>query len=260
MRADLRPDGRRLDLCHDARMGSGGLEAQPKRFATTRWSMIANAVAGEDGGGALTSLCELYWYPLYAFVRRSGRDAEEARDLTQSFFAAILSRNDLASVDPARGRFRSWLLASMRNFLANDWDKKTAQKRGGGARLLSIDERDAEDRYLNEPRDETTPEKLYLRRWALLLLDQALTSLREECARANKGAMFDALKGTLTGGRRDEGWDELATALDMTPGALKVAAHRLKRRYREVLRETIADTVGDESVDDEIQVLISAVA
>jgi RNA polymerase sigma-70 factor (ECF subfamily) len=238
----------------------GGLEEQPKRFATTRWSLIANAVAGQDGGAALESLCELYWYPLYAFVRRSGRDAEEARDLTQSFFAAILARNDLASIDPAKGRFRSWLLASMRNFLANDWDKKTAQKRGGGERTLSIDERDAEDRYLNEPVDELTPEDLYLRRWAVSLLDQALTSLQQECARANKEAMFEALKETLTGGRRDDGWDDLAEQLEMTPGALKVAAHRLKKRYRQVVRETVADTVGVDSLDDELQVLLSAVA
>jgi len=238
----------------------GGLEEQPKRFATTRWSLIANAVAGEDSGAALGSLCRLYWYPLYAFVRRSGRDADEARDLTQSFFAAILARNDLASVDPTKGRFRSWLLASMRNFLANDWDKTTALKRGGGERTLSIDETDAEGRYLNEPKDETNPEDLYLRRWAVSILEQALATLQQECARADKGPMFEALKETLVGGRREDGWDDLALQLEMSPGALKVAAHRLKKRYRQLVRETVADTVGVESLDDELQVLLSAVA
>lgn len=228
-------------------------------FRTTRWSLIAAAgdAAGPDGRQALADLCRLYWYPVYAYVRRRGHDRHAAEDLTQSFFARLLEKNDLAAADPARGRFRSFLLTACQHFLSNQHDHDTAQKRGGGVKPLSIDFGQGEERYAREPADPHTPEAEFERRWALALLDQTLTELRAEYAESKKVALFDTLKGTLTGDATS--YRDLGTRLGLSEGAVKVAVHRLRQRYRDKLRAVIAETVdGPAAVDDELRDLFAA--
>lgn len=228
-------------------------------FRTTRWSLIAAAgdAAAPDGRQALADLCRFYWYPVYAYVRRRGHDRHAAEDLTQAFFARLLEKNDLAAADPARGRFRSFLLTACQHFLANHHDHETAQKRGGGAKPLSIDFGEVEQRYAREPTDPHTPEADFERRWAMALLDQTLTELRAEYAESKKSALFDALKGTLTGDSTS--YRDLGTRLGLSEGAVKVAVHRLRQRYREKLRAVIAETVdGPAAVDDELRDLFAA--
>ncbi len=242
----------------------------PRRFATTRWSLVVRASGPsdtEDARAALDALCRLYWYPLYAFVRRSEvrRSPDECRDLVQEFFARILARDDVAHVSPARGRFRSWLLQSMRNFLVNEWHKETAQKRGGTTVTLSIDARDAEDRYQREPSDGLTPEKLYLRRWAHLAIEEALASVRSDCESAGprKLALFEALRPRLMGDATEEESARIAAALGMTSAALRQATSRLRVEFRRHLVARIADTVDDGSdaaIEEEIRSLLEAVA
>lgn len=228
-------------------------------FRTTRWSLIAAAggTAGPDGRQALADLCRLYWYPVYAYVRRRGHDRHAAEDLTQAFFARLLETNDLAAADPARGRFRTFLLTACQHFLANRHDHDTAQKRGGGVRPLCIDFGEGEERFAREPADPHTPEAEFERRWALALLDQTLTDLRAEYAESGKVELFDTLKGTLTGDTA--GYRELGVRLGLTEGAVKVAVHRLRQRYRDRLRAAIAETVNaSEGVDAEIRDLFAA--
>lgn len=208
---------------------------------------------------ALSSLCRTYWYPLYAFVRRQGHSAHDAQDLTQEFFAKLLAKNYLAAVAPERGKFRSFLLASLKHFLANEWKRTQAAKRGGGQQLISLDDHEAESRYALEPADNTTAEKIFERRWATTLLDQVVNRLRDEYARAEKLALYDALKGCLTVESRSAPYAELGVKLNMSEGAIKVAVHRLRQRYREVLREEIAQTVSSpEEVEDELRHLFAA--
>ncbi len=250
------------------RIDSPAQPAGPAHFATTRWTLVVAAGAARRDGTpearkALGELCVLYWYPVYAYVRRRGKDAEDALDLTQGFFTRLIDKNDLAAADPARGRFRAWLLASVKHYLANEWDRATAQKRGGGRTVLSIDGDDAEDRYRREPADPLTPERIFDRRWALTLLEQALHDLQSECEREGKAELFAALKPTLTGDGRDPSnpYRDIAAGLGTTEGALKVAAHRLRRRYRELLRQEIAETVATpQDIDDEIRDLFAALA
>ena len=240
----------------------------PRQFETTRWTLVT--AAGKRGTPearrALSDLCRLYWYPVYAFVRRRGHGADESLDLTQGFFTRLIDKNDLAAVDPARGRFRAWLLTAVKHFAANEWDKSTAAKRGGGRAVFSfdIDRDDAERRYRHEPAHQVTPEKIFDRRWALTLLEQALSALESESAAEGRKDLFDALKSTLTAdGRdaRDESYRDVADRLGTTEGALKVAAHRLRRRYRDLLREHIAETVDrPEEVDEEIRDLFAALS
>ena len=237
-----------------------------RHFATTRWTLVtaAGRAGTAEARTALADLCRLYWYPLYAFVRRRGYDADDALDLTQGFFTRLIDKNDLAGADRTRGRFRGWLLASVKNYLANEWDKATAAKRGGGRAVFSfdIDPDDAEGRYRREPAHGATPERIFERRWAMTMLEQAFAALAKESDGEGKAELFAALKSTLTAdGRdgRDESYRELADRLGMTAGALKVAAHRLRRRYREILRGQIAETVErPEDVDDEIRDLFAA--
>jgi RNA polymerase sigma-70 factor (ECF subfamily) len=229
-------------------------------FATTRWSLIVAARGGDSPPArqALAELCRVYWYPLYAYVRRRGHDHETAQDLTQDFFARLLEKNDLAAVDPARGRFRSFLLAACQHFLANRHDRDHALKRGGGRTLLSIDFGDADRRYGNEPAHEQTPERLFERRWALALLDQVLNRLRDEYESGDKGALFAGLKGHLTGATTTS-HAAAAAALGLSEGAVKVAVHRLRKRYRDLLREEIAQTLDDPAqIGDEIRALFQA--
>jgi RNA polymerase sigma-70 factor (ECF subfamily) len=229
-------------------------------FATTRWSLVAAArdPAAPESRQALADLCAAYWYPVYAYVRRRGHDHHQAQDLTQAFFARLLEKNDLADADRTRGRFRSFLLTACQHFLANQYDHAKAKKRGGGRSHVALDFSDADQRYSHEPAHDDTPERLFDRRWALDLLDRALSELRSEYGDSGRGKLFEALKGTLTGGA-EEAYADLAERLAMTEGAVKVAVHRLRQRYRDRLRAAIAETVEKpEDVDGEVRDLFAA--
>jgi len=210
---------------------------------------------------ALEKLCRTYWPPIYAFVRRQGHSPHDAEDLTQAFFARVLERNYFADADQTRGRFRSFLLGSLKHFLANEWDKARAQKRGGGQHVIPIDATSAETSCGFEPADNVTPEKIFERRWALTLLDQVLRRLREEYAADGREKLFEQLKPTLTEASRTVRYAEIAARLETSEGAVKVAVHRLRQRYRELLRAEIADTVADPGeIEDEIRNLFAALA
>jgi RNA polymerase sigma factor (sigma-70 family) len=231
-------------------------------FATTRWSLVlaAGRPNSPQASAALATLCETYWYPLYAYIRRRGHDADDAQDLTQAFFTRLLEKNDLATADSERGKFRSFLLTSLKHFLSNEWDRGHAQKRGGGRTPVSIDFVAAEGRYNLEPSHELTAEKIFDRRWALTLLDQVLARLREESVQGGKSQIFELLKVFLTGENAPVSIRELADKLAMTEGALKVAVHRLRRRYRELLRTEIGETVADpDEIEQEIRDLFAAI-
>ena len=231
------------------------------RFATTHWSLI---VAAQDASvpearQALAELCRLYWYPLYAFIRRNGHPDDRAQDLTQEFFTRLLEKDGLAAVDQSKGRFRSFLLAACRHFLANQWDHDHAKKRGGGGVVLSIDFHGAEDRYIREPSHDETPERLFERRWALALLERVLSRLRAEYEAAGKGRLFACLKGRLAGDAATTSHARTAAELGVSEGAVKVAVHRMRKRYRELLRDEIAQTVDEPGqVEDEIRALFAA--
>jgi RNA polymerase sigma factor (sigma-70 family) len=234
----------------------------PSHFATTHWSLVLaardRAEAGSDD--ALASLCTLYWYPLYAYVRRRGHGPDDAHDLTQEFFTRLLEKDWLAAVDREKGKFRSFLLASCNHFLANERDRVRAKKRGGGRPVLSLEATDAEGRYRTEPADDLTPEKLFERRWALALLQQVMTRLREEFENRGKGELFDRLRGFLVG-EKGTGYRQAAEALGLSEGAVKVAVHRLRQRYRELLHEEIGRTVGTpDEIEGEIRALFAALA
>jgi RNA polymerase sigma factor (sigma-70 family) len=228
------------------------------RFATTQWSLVL--AAGQSGGAAeeaLARLCSLYWYPVFAFVRRRGHSTDDAQDLTQGFFARLIEKGDLGDAYRSRGRFRSFLLTACQHFLANEHDRRVAQKRGGGQMPLSIDVAAAEGRYERALAHTDTPERLYDRQWCLTLLEGVLEALRVEYTAAGKAHVFDRLKELLTGADAGSHTD-VARELGMTAGAVKVAVHRLRRRYREELRRRVADTVGpDEDVEDEIRYLLT---
>ena len=232
------------------------------RFETTHWSVVLAARGDSTAGAkrALATLCETYWYPLYAYLRRQGQSAEDAQDLTQGFFQQILEKGTVERADPERGRFRSFLLTSLKHYVTNEWDKERARKRGGGVRHMSLELENAEGRYQLEPPDDTTPEKVFDWHWALTLLDNVLGKLRAEFVRADKEAVFDRLKVFLGGGSADESYASVGRALDMSDGAVKVAVHRLRRRYRDILRQEIAQTVtSPEETEAEIRYLWSAV-
>jgi RNA polymerase sigma-70 factor (ECF subfamily) len=205
----------------------------------------------------VAALCRQYWYPVYALVRRKERDPEVAFDLTQGFFARLLEKNDIAAADPARGRFRNFLCASALHYLSNARKHARAQKRGSGAPPLSLDRHDAELRFARELRDDLSAEALYERRFALEVLVRALDGVRAEYQRAGKAHVFEALKGFLDGSEARP-YAEIAARLEASPGAVKVAIHRLRKRLRESLRATVAETVADSSqVDDELRELIA---
>lgn len=216
---------------------------------------------GEDRPAAhraLGELVQLYWFPLYAFARRQGEDRHAAEDLVQAFFAAVMEKQYLAEVDRSKGRFRSFLLAAMKHFMSKERDKRRAQKRGGGKTIIALDGLDAEARYALEPADRMTPERLFDRRWALAVLDHVLGRLRREYQRAGKARVYDALEGCLTSDSRAIGYATIAHRLGMGEGAARVAAHRLRKRYRDLLRQEIAQTVESPGqVDDEIAYLLS---
>jgi len=231
------------------------------RFETTRWSLVIAAGGDRSSAArrALADLCEAYWYPLYSYVRRQGYEAEEARDLTQSFFVVLLERDDVRGLRRERGRFRSFLLASLRHFLLKDLKHKRRLKRGGGQTPISLEFATAEDRYSREPADRNTPETIFDRRWAQAMLERVLQSLRADWEVAGKEAQFDRLKGCLMGELPRGGYEVLASELCSTEGALKIAVHRLRRRFQARLREAIAQTVlTEDAIDDEIEHLFKA--
>jgi RNA polymerase sigma factor (sigma-70 family) len=240
-----------------------GQAARQPVFVTTRWSVVLTAGGSDTTGArnALERLCQAYWYPLYAYVRRRGYSPEDAKDLTQEFFARLLERQSLAKADPNRGRFRSFLLGAMVHFLADEWAKARAQKRGGGKPVLSLDWVAAEQRYDLEPADHATPDKAFDRQWATALLGDVLNRLEEEYRHDGKGELFEALKQTLTGTRESQPYADLAERLDMQEGAVKTAVHRLRKRYRDLLHAEIANTVASPAeVREEIQHLFSVMA
>jgi RNA polymerase sigma-70 factor (ECF subfamily) len=235
---------------------------QPPEFASTRWSLVLAAGKREpEARAALEALCTAYWYPVYGYVRRRVGRPEDAQELTQAFFASLLERNALALADPDRGRFRAFLLTACKNFLNNEWDKQRAQKRGGGRGTLSLDFAQGEERLRLEPADHDTPERWYERQWALALLDRVLGLLREEFSSEGRAGQFDRLKNYLGGQEPATPYSELAAHLGVSEGAARVIVHRLRRRYRELLRAEIAETVaGEEEIDDEIHRLFAALA
>jgi RNA polymerase sigma-70 factor (ECF subfamily) len=233
----------------------------PDRFPTTQWSRVLSA--GDPDAPlarqSLAELCAAYWYPLYAFIRRRGHDPEQAKDLTQDFFARALEKGLLAEADPTRGRFRSFLRAVCAAFLANRRDWEHAQKRGGGRTALPIDAADAEGQYARELADGLTPERIFDRSWALTLLGRVLARLGREYDEAGKATTFEALRGALDGDEVAVSYAAVAARLGTTEGAARVAAHRLRRRYGELLRQEIAATLADPAqVDDEIRDLFAS--
>ncbi len=231
-------------------------------FVTTRWSLVVAAGARTEASEeALATLCQTYWYALYAYVRRSGYDVEHAEDLVQGFFVRLLDREMLRRAQPERGRFRSFLLASLKHFMMNEYERAHAAKRGGGAAPLTLDVTAAEGRYALEPRDTLDPERLFERRWAQTLLRQAQVRLRTACARSGKARLYEQLEPFISGEDDNVPYRQVAVALDTTEGAARVAVHRLRRKFRDLLREEIVHTVDDESqVDEEMRFLLKTLA
>jgi RNA polymerase sigma-70 factor (ECF subfamily) len=218
--------------------------------------LAAQQGTGTAATDALETLCRTYWYPLYAYVRRRGNAPHDAQDLTQEFFARLLAQEWLEVVVPERGKFRSFLLVAMQRFLANEYDRRTAQRRGGREQPLSLDADLAEQRYAAEP--SLGPDEMFDRRWAMTLLDTALDRLKDEFAHDGKADEFEALKVWLTAGRGEIPYERLAAELTCSEGAARVAVHRMRKRFRELFRETIAQTVADQAqVDDEMRYVAS---
>jgi RNA polymerase sigma-70 factor (ECF subfamily) len=232
-------------------------------FATTRWTVVlaAGRKSSPQSDRALGELCQTYWYPLYAYVRRQGYTKEDAEDLTQAFFARFLEKNYLEGLAAERGKFRAFLLASLKHFLANEWDKANRQKRGGGAQHLSLDWQSADERYDLDPPDPASPDKAFDREWALALLERVVLRLREESAAAGKTALFERAKGYLMVGEPAIPYAQAAQELQMDEGAVRVAVHRWRKRYRELLRDEIAQTLADAAqVAEELRSLQAALA
>ena len=229
-----------------------------KEFATTRWTMVC-AVGGEntqEAASALQELCQTYWYPLYSFVRSKGLAAEEAADVTQAFFADLLKREDLKRVDPEKGKFRSFLLAAIKHFLLNHWDKQKAQKRGGGKSPLALDFSAADSRFRLEPAHSATPETIYQRQWAQTLLERVQNRHRKEFEERGQSHRYERLHLFLAGKNAEETLAAAAKQLSMSEVAVKVAVHRMRQRFGELLRMEIAQTVSEPGeIDEEIQQL-----
>lgn len=234
------------------------------RFATTRWSMVVHAGRGQDTGArdALARLCQTYWFPIYVYVRRHGHSPHDARDLTQGFFARMLENQTIGKADPARGRFRTFLLTTLGHFLADEREKARAQKRGGGQHLISLDFAAAERRFELEPVDGgASPDRAFDRHWAMTLLETVLRRLELEYAGAGKLKLFTVLRTTLVGGSATQPYAALASTLGTTEAAVKVAVHRLRKRYREVLQAEIDETVTTvEAAKEELRELFRALS
>ena len=231
-----------------------------QQFATTHWSVVlaAKGPASPDAAEALEQLCRAYWYPLYAYVRRRGYSVEEAQDLTQEYFARLIEKQWVAAANPGKGRFRTFLLTALNHFLANEWRNARAAKRGGGRAVISLDDT-TESRYALEPASNLTPEKLYERRWALSLFERAMGRLREHYVAAGKERHYKCLEQFLSGEASDGDYARAGTELQMAPGAVASAVHRLRQQYRELVREEIAHTVtSPDEVEDEMRSLLAA--
>jgi len=232
-------------------------------FVTTHWSVVITAGRSDTTRAqkALEHLCRTYWYPLYAYVRRRGYSKADAQDLTQGFFACLLENESLNRADPERGRFRSFLLTSLNHFLVNEWKKGRAQKRGGGCQVLCLDWAAAENRFDLEPADPAAPDRAYAKQWALTLLGEVLNRLEGEYQREGKADLFAALKDTLLGSRETQPYVELAKKLRMNETAVRVAVHRLRKRYRELIRDEIAQTLErTQDVEAEMRHLFQALS
>jgi RNA polymerase sigma factor (sigma-70 family) len=233
------------------------------QFTTTHWSVVLAAGHGSVPGAqeALETLCRTYWYPLYIYVRRQGQSPHDAQDLTQEFFARLLEKKYLRLADPDRGKFRAFLLKSLKHFLVNEWQKARTQKRGGGQCIIPLDAEIAESRYAAEPFQALNLDLVYEKRWALTLIEAVIARSRESYAAAGRLPVFETLKGFIWGDQAALSYAEAAPQLGLTEGAVKVAVHRLRGRYRELLREEIAKTVATPGeVDEELQHLMAVLA
>ena len=242
---------------------TGATEYMSPDFTITHWSVVLTAGQSDPTGAAaaLEQLCRIYWYPIYAFVRRRGAHWPEAQDLTQEFFAHLLEHETLRKVDRQKGKFRSFLLAALTNFLANQWDRRQTLKRGGRRQIISLDEAAAEEWYRHEPIEPRTPEKLFERRWAIALVEQVLAQLKQEYAAAGKADVFETLEPALTEEAAPGGYAAGAARLGLSEGAVRVAMHRLRRRFGELLRSEINHTVASPAeADEEIRQLFAAIA
>jgi RNA polymerase sigma-70 factor (ECF subfamily) len=232
-------------------------------FGTTHWSVVLLAGQAESSKAesALARLCQTYWYPLYVYVRRLGQSHDDAEDLVQGFFARVLEKNYIKDADREKGKFRSFLLMTLKRFMANEWDRANRLKRGGACQILSLDQENTENRYLAEPAADLPPEKAFERQWATTLLDQVLARLEAELVAVGKARIFEELKPIVSGERSQSSYAEIGLKLGMSEAAIKVTVHRLRQRYRELLRLEIANTVATpEEIDDEIRQLFAALA
>jgi RNA polymerase sigma factor (sigma-70 family) len=230
-------------------------------FATTHWTVVlaAGQRHSPQADLALEELCRTYWFPLYAYVRRRGYTKEDAEDLTQAFFARLLAKNFLANLGSEKGRFRAFLLASLKHLLANEWDKSQTQKRGGGNLPLSLDWQTADTKFQVSAANEPSPDRAFDREWALALLAKVINRLQSECEADGKAKLFEQLKMFLTAGKSESAQSEVAKALGMEEGAVRVAIHRLRKQYRQLLRDEIANTLSDPAVvDEEMRALFGA--
>ncbi len=238
---------------------SGALVPQRSEFNTTHWSVVL-AARGEsaDAQEALEKLCRVYWYPLYAFVRRQGHSPGDAEDLIQGFFARLLERKDLETVQRERGRFRSYLLVSLKHFVLNEHLRARAEKRGGRQSFISLDEVEAEKKFGQEPVDKSTPEKTFERRWAMALLDKVLERLRNEYEVTDRLRLFESLRCFLSDQPAEQSQAQIGAKLGLSTGAVKQAVRRMRQRYRELLREEVANTVATVAdIDDEVRHLVA---
>jgi DNA-directed RNA polymerase specialized sigma24 family protein len=232
-------------------------------FHTTSWTLVQAAAVQPTTGSrdALARLCQLYWHPVYAFIRRNGYDRDQSQELVQGFFALLLEKNYLLDADPQRGRFRSFLLTAVKHFLANEWDRANALKRGGGQVAISIDLAEAEGWYLPATVVEETPESLFERRWAVSLLEQVMVKLRAEFTETGKADQFESLCAFLNRESDAARYAEVAAQMGVPEGTLRMAVHRMRRKYRKLLRAEIAETVSTrEEIDEEIRFLFSALS
>ncbi len=238
-------------------------DPKPAVFLTTHWSLVLSAAHHdtEQASTALEHLCGVYWYPLYAYVRRRGYSSHDAQDLTQAFFARLLERRWVEGADQTKGRFRTFLLTAMSRFLSDQWDKSNAMKRGGGVAHIPIQIGDAETRYGLEPENKATPEQWYERQWALALLDQVLKQLQAEYEKEGKSGLFEALNPALQGRSESQPYADLASSLGISVSAVKVAVHRLRKRYRQILRQNIAQTLHNaQDLEEELRYLMSVLS
>ena len=230
-------------------------------FATTHWTVVlaAGRRQSPQSARALEELCRIYWYPLYAYVRRQGYSKEDAEDSTQAFFARLLEKNSFDGLSAERGKFRAFLLASLKNFLVNEWKRAHRQKRGGTAPTLSLDWQDADSRFQIDPADCLSPDKLYDRAWAITLLDRVIARLRRECADDGKAQLFEQLKSFLVLGKGAIPYAQTAATLGLNETTLRVVVHRLRKRYRELLRDEISQTLSEPGqVEEEMRALFEA--